>query len=430
MLQYNQRGSEDLLRQGPVESNKKHFVLQHFQGTNPVLYNADGWLQASREDAAVRASGILLQESNKPNISDLFLTSRGPMTSLSGSVAGLEGSHSLRRMSSMRRTFTSGQAGIKRNSVALQVKFQVDGLCEQLRRTKIHFVHCFLPQHGAGLCDIKSKPKTAIEEGQMNVPLVRSQLRGAQILDAVRLHKNGFPENLNYGEFWRRYRILSDELQKRRPTLTEMKASVEDLLADMDLDKSAFRLGNTQVFRFQAVCRGYLARRQLQKLKTQDIAIRCIQKNVRKFMGVREWPWWRLLIKITPMLNVHRTENQLKSQTEELETLRSRFEKMEKERSELKQHNEKLESRLSEMAADLAEEHSTATLATERLEAEQADRMKLEKDKGELETRNKQLHSTNERMEMELLYSRALDMNGSNIEDDDGMEPTIYKQKY
>ena len=73
------------------------------------------------------------------------------------------------------------------------------------------------------------------------------QLRGAQILDAVRLHKNGFPENLSYGEFWRRYRILSDELQKRQPSLTEMKASVEDLLSDMDLDKSAFRLGNTQV---------------------------------------------------------------------------------------------------------------------------------------------------------------------------------------
>lgn len=61
MLQYNQRGSEDLLRQGPVENNKKHFVLQHFQGTNPVLYNADGWLQASREDAAARAAGNLLQ---------------------------------------------------------------------------------------------------------------------------------------------------------------------------------------------------------------------------------------------------------------------------------------------------------------------------------------------------------------------------------
>ena len=67
MLQYNQRGSEDLLRQGPVESNKKHFVLQHFQGTNPVLYNADGWLQSSREDAAARAAGNLLQASFPPN---------------------------------------------------------------------------------------------------------------------------------------------------------------------------------------------------------------------------------------------------------------------------------------------------------------------------------------------------------------------------
>ena len=148
-----------------------------FYFTIYLQYNADGWLQASREDAASRSAGILLQESNKSNVSDLFLTSRGPMTSMSGSVAGLEGSHHLRRMSSMRRTFTSGQAGIKRNSVALQVKFQVDGLCEQLRRTKIHFVHCFLPQHGAGLCDIKGKTKVPMEEGQMNVPLVRSQVR-------------------------------------------------------------------------------------------------------------------------------------------------------------------------------------------------------------------------------------------------------------
>lgn len=39
------------------------------------------------------------------------------------------------------------------------------------------------------------------------------------------------------------------------------------------------------------------------------------------------------------------------------------------------------------MTADLAEEHSTATLAAERLEAEQADRLKLEKDKAELVVR-------------------------------------------
>ncbi|TRY65483.1 hypothetical protein TCAL_17352, partial [Tigriopus californicus] len=84
---------------------------------------------------------------------------------------------------------------------------------------------------------------------------------------------------------------------------------------------------------------------------------------------------------------------------------------------------------LSEMTADLAEEHSTATLATERLEAEQAERLKLEKEKNDLTSRNKQLLHSNERMEMEVLYSRALDMNGSADSDEDG-EPSIFKQKY
>ena len=37
------------------------------------------------------------------------------------------------------------------------------------------------------------------------------------------------------------------------------------------------------------------------------------------------------------------------------------------------------------MTADLAEEHSTATLAAERLENEQTDRLKLEKENMELQ---------------------------------------------
>ncbi|XP_059090834.1 unconventional myosin-XVIIIa-like isoform X2 [Tigriopus californicus] len=461
LLQYNQRGCEDLLKKGPTD---KQFVLQHFQGTNPVLYNANGWLQASREDGAVKAASVQLQDSSLKPVSELFCASRGPgAASVSGSIAGLEGNHSLRRASSIRRGFTTGgQMGMKRHSVALQVKFQVDTLMEQLRRTKSQFVHCFIPQHNSGLCDVKgglnitksngSVNSNPSEEILMNVPLVRSQLRGAQILDAVRLHKNGFPESMNYSEFWRKFRTLGHEdAMKIQPTLGEMKEAVGSLLEFIDLDKSTARLGNTQVFlragvlahlqeerdekltdqvvRFQALCRGHLARKRFQRRKTQDIAIRCIQKNVRKFMGVRDWPWWRLLVKLTPLLNVHRTEDQLKSRTDELEMLKARLEKVEKERTEFKQANEKLENRLSEMTADLAEEHSTATLATERLEAEQAERLKLEKEKNDLTSRNKQLLHSNERMEMEVLYSRALDMNGSADSDEDG-EPSIFKQKY
>ena len=63
------------------------------------------------------------------DVSALFgaFRSGGVATVVSGSVAGLDGSSSLRRVASMRRTYTSaaGAAGIKRKSVCLQVKFQM-----------------------------------------------------------------------------------------------------------------------------------------------------------------------------------------------------------------------------------------------------------------------------------------------------------------
>ena len=66
---------------------------------------------------------------------------------------------------------------------------------ELLRRTTIHFVHCLLPQHNAGLCDLKvslADGKTSSRDDVMlNVPLVRAQIRGAELVYAVRLHRQG-----------------------------------------------------------------------------------------------------------------------------------------------------------------------------------------------------------------------------------------------
>ncbi|OXU31522.1 hypothetical protein TSAR_014276 [Trichomalopsis sarcophagae] len=95
----------------------------------------------------------------------------------------------------------------------------------------------------------------------------------------------------------------------------------------------------------QARCRGYLARRKLNTLKLQDLAVRCIQRNVRKLMSVREWPWWRLYVKVAPLLNVHRTEDQLKARTEELEVLRAKVDRLEQERNHLKHDNDRLEAK-------------------------------------------------------------------------------------
>ncbi|XP_050457814.1 unconventional myosin-XVIIIa-like isoform X4 [Cataglyphis hispanica] len=180
----------------------------------------------------------------------------------------------------------------------------------------------------------------------------------------------------------------------------------------------------------QARCRGYLARRRLNTLKLQDLAVRCIQRNVRKLMSVREWPWWRLYVKVAPLLNVHRTEDQLKARTEELELLKAKVERLEQERNHLKHDNDKLEAKLSEMTADFAEEHSTSTLAAERIDAETSERLRLERELQDVTEANKNLQQTTERLEMELLYARAADLNGVASDGEEGEDGGVYRQRY
>ncbi|XP_025836808.1 unconventional myosin-XVIIIa isoform X6 [Agrilus planipennis] len=119
--------------------------------------------------------------------------------------------------------------------------------------------------------------------------------------------------------------------------------------------------------------------------------------------------------------------------SEELENLKAKVEKLESERTLLKYEKDKLEAKLSEMTADLAEEHSTSTLATERLEAETSERMRLERELTEVQNKNKVLQDSSERLELELLYAKS-DLNGISEEDDDGCadnnDANIYKQRY
>ncbi|XP_063988212.1 unconventional myosin-XVIIIa isoform X1 [Diachasmimorpha longicaudata] len=448
---YGDRDHQLLLRKAP---GTNEFVLQHLQGTNPVLYSATGWIKAIRENPVTRSAITVLQESSREDISRLFVQARGAGVcgALSGSVPGIEGSQSLRRASSIRRTFTA----VKRKNACLQVKFTVDGLIETLRRTRVKFVHCLLPQHNAGCTDNKSLltvKSNQSEDSIMNVPLLRSQIRGSQIIDAVRLHKVGYPKHMPLSEFRRRFGLLSNDANARpgSPVADERRA-VEDMLLSVDVDPASYRVGQSQIFfragalerlesqrdekltghiiLLQARCRGYLARRKLNTLKLQDLAVRCIQRNVRKLMSVREWPWWRLYVKVAPLLNVHRTEDQLKARTEELELLRAKVEKLEQERNHLKHDNDKLEAKLSVMTADYAEEHSTSTLAAERIDAETSERLRLERELQDVTEAHKNLQQTTERLEMELLYARAADLNGIVSDGEDGEDGGVYKQRY
>lgn len=73
------------------------------------------------------------------------------------------------------------------------VSFQ-DTILDAIRKTKVNFVRCILPVEIAGQFDSvdgESVSKTGKEVSSMNVPLARNQLRSAEMLDAVRIHRQG-----------------------------------------------------------------------------------------------------------------------------------------------------------------------------------------------------------------------------------------------
>ncbi|XP_064533515.1 unconventional myosin-XVIIIa isoform X4 [Pseudopipra pipra] len=477
-------GNEDTLLErlfsyyGPQEGGKKghnpllpsdkprHFLLGHSSGTNWVEYDATGWLNYVKHNPASQNASVLLQESQKKVISSLFAGRGGSALVLSGSVAGLEGGSqlALRRATSMRKTFTTGVAAVKKKSLCIQIKLQVDALIDSIKKSKLHFVHCFLPKAAGGGGDPQALPCRRVsgselelpaehcEAGlmQLDVPLLRAQLRGSRLLDALRMYRQGYPDHMVFAEFRRRFDVLAPHLTKkhgRNYIVVDEKRAVEELLESLDLEKSSYHMGLSRVFfragslakleeqrdtqtsrnitLFQAACRGFLARQHFKKRKIQDLAIRCVQKNIKKNKGVKDWPWWKLFTTVRPLIEVQLTEDQIRGKDEEIQQLKSKLEKVEKERNELRLNSDRLESRITELTSELTDERNTGESASQLLDAETAERLRAEKEMKDLQAKYDALKKQMESMEMEVMEARlirAAELNGELDDDDSGGE--------
>lgn len=70
------------------------------------------------------------------------------------------------------------------------------------------------------------------------------------------------------------------------------------------------RLGKIMSW-LQAWIRGYLARKDYKKIQEQRIALQVVQRNLRKYLQLRTWPWYKLWQKVKPLLNVTRVEDEI-----------------------------------------------------------------------------------------------------------------------
>lgn len=89
-----------------------------------------------------------------------------------------------------------------------------------------------------------------------------------------------------------------------------------------------------------------------------------LQRNIRKYLFLRDWKWWKLYTKVKPLLNVARTEDELRQKEEELNKLREKAIKEENARKEMEESQTQLMEEKNQLYIQLQRVHDTRTSDT------------------------------------------------------------------
>ncbi|KAK4561321.1 class II myosin [Recurvomyces mirabilis] len=322
---------------------KQGFTLTHYAAE--VEYDTDGWLEKNKDPLNDNITKLLAASSNK-HIANLFID-----------------------CADVDEAFGDGasRSRVKRGlfrTVAQRHKEQLSTLMNQLHSTHPHFVRCILPNH-------KKKPK------QFSAPLVLDQLRCNGVLEGIRIARTGFPNRLPFAEFRARYEVLCPRMP--RAGMIEGQEACKIMLEKLNLDRSWYRVGLTKVFfragvlaeleeardklirdiveRFQCVARGFVQRRIFRKQQHKAEATRIIQRNFAVYQQMQANPWWRLFVRMRPLLGATRQSNEVKKREEEIKELQLKMQAEE-------QHRAKVED--DRRRADLERERVQQTLESER----------------------------------------------------------------
>lgn len=128
----------------------------------------------------------------------------------------------------------------------------------------------------------------------------------------------------------------------------------------------------------QAWMRGWISRKEFKRLQEQRVALVVVQRNVRKFMVLRTWPWFNLWQKVKPLLNQPRLEDEIRKLKERSEKACEALENELKMKADLEISNASL---LEEKNSLMVELESSKGNMTEYLEQQS----KLQAQKHELE---------------------------------------------
>lgn len=319
------------------------FILTHYAAE--VEYSTDGWLEKNKDPLNDNVTR-LLASSNDKHVAALF-----------ADCADVDDDTGAIRSRVKKGLF---------RTVAQRHKEQLSSLMNQLHSTHPHFVRCILPNH-------KKRPKL------FSTPLVLDQLRCNGVLEGIRIARTGFPNRLSFTEFRSRYEVLCRNMPKG---YLEGQSATQIMLEKLDLDKTLYRVGLTKVFfragvlaeleeqrdslirdimsRFQSIARGFTQRRIANKRLYRTEATRIIQRNFQVYLDLCNNPWWRLFVRMKPLLGATRTASEVKKRDEMIQKLESKMQQEATDRQKIEDERRRADTEVQRIQQTLESERALA----------------------------------------------------------------------
>merc|ERR1712002_93408 len=339
------------------KSGMGDFILHHYAGS--VGYSVANWLEKNK-DPINEHTAQLFSKATDPLVSSLFQDYNPDLTG-------------------------GRRKGSAFQTVSFRHKEQLKNLLGTLMATSPHFVRCIIPNE---------QKQPGLIEGQ----LVLHQLRCNGVLEGIRICRKGFPSRMLFADFRQRYQILAASAIPAG--FIDGKVASEKLIEALQLDENEFRIGLTKVFfrsgivgeleemrderlskiiaQFQAYCKGHLMRIEYKKMCDQRIGLAVIQRNVRKFLFLRNWSWWKLYIKVQPLLSIARAEDEMREKEEELKKAMENAEANEAKRKELESTLTDVMSEKDRLFSELQSETEKLIEAEDKVLQLSSEREKLE----------------------------------------------------
>ncbi|XP_038605793.1 myosin-10 isoform X2 [Tachyglossus aculeatus] len=381
--------------------DKADFCIIHYAGK--VDYKADEWLMKNMDPLNDNVATLLHQSSDK-FVAELWKDEIQNIqrTSFYDTISGLHDPPvdrivGLDQVTGMTETAFGSAYKTKKGmfrTVGQLYKESLTKLMATLRNTNPNFVRCIIPNH----------EKRA---GKLDPHLVLDQLRCNGVLEGIRICRQGFPNRIVFQEFRQRYEILTPNAIPKG--FMDGKQACERMIRALELDPNLYRIGQSKIFFragvlahleeerdlkitdiiifFQAVCRGYLARKAFAKKQQQLSALKVLQRNCAAYLKLRHWQWWRVFTKVKPLLQVTRQEEELQAKDEELLKVKEKQTKVEGELEEMERKHQQLLEEKNILAEQLQAETELFAEAEEMRARLAAKKQELEEILHDLESR-------------------------------------------